>query len=76
MAPLLEAPLTPTGSNDSESLSPARHALKHTLDNSLTLNKKKSWLNIGGTIPKSALSIKGALDYVRGEQPKPQDDDE
>ncbi|KAK1079687.1 Trimeric GatFAB AmidoTransferase(AdT) complex subunit [Friedmanniomyces endolithicus] len=76
MAPLLEAPLTPTGSNDSESLSPARHALKHTLDNSLTLNKKKSWLNIGGTIRKSALSIKGALDYVRGEQPKPQDDDD
>ncbi|KAK1823811.1 hypothetical protein LTR12_001766 [Friedmanniomyces endolithicus] len=76
MAPLLEAPLTPTESNDSESLSPARHALQHNLDNSLTLNKKKSWLNIGVTIRKSALSIKGALDYVRGEQPKAQDDDD
>ncbi|KAK0891232.1 Trimeric GatFAB AmidoTransferase(AdT) complex subunit [Friedmanniomyces endolithicus] len=73
---IARGPLTPTESNDSESLSPARHALQYNLDNSLTLNKKKSWLNIGGTIRKSALSIKGALDYVRGEQPKPQDDDD
>ncbi|KAK0258246.1 hypothetical protein LTS09_006987 [Friedmanniomyces endolithicus] len=75
MAPLLEAPLTLTESNDSESPSLARHALQDNLDNNLTLNKKTSWLNIGGTIRKSALSIKGALDYVRGEQLKPQDDD-
>jgi len=75
MAPLLEAPLTLTESNDSESPSLARHALQDNLDNNLTLNKKTSWLNIGGTIRKSALSIKGALDYVRGEQLKPQDDE-
>ncbi|TKA51401.1 hypothetical protein B0A55_13442 [Friedmanniomyces simplex] len=75
MAPLLESPPTPPESSDSESLSPARDALQHNLETNLTPNKKKSWLNIGGTIRKSALSIKGAIDYVRGEQSKPQDED-
>ncbi|KAK3070717.1 Trimeric GatFAB AmidoTransferase(AdT) complex subunit [Teratosphaeriaceae sp. CCFEE 6253] len=54
-------------SSDSESLSPAHEALQHTLDNNLTVKKKSSWLNIGGTLRKGALSVKGAIDYVRGE---------
>jgi len=75
-APLLAlAPAMNTDSSDFEPQSPAENALQHNLDDTLTLNQKKSWLSIGGTLRKGALSIKGAIDYVRGEPLKLQDEE-
>ncbi|KAK5680494.1 hypothetical protein LTS10_007424 [Elasticomyces elasticus] len=60
-------------------LSPARstksNALQSLPDNSTPLQKKRSWMNVGGTFRKGALGIKGAIDYVRGEQPSPQNEE-
>ncbi|KAK4897973.1 hypothetical protein LTR27_004357 [Elasticomyces elasticus] len=60
-------------------LSPARStatsALQNLPDNSTPLQKKRSWMNVGGTFRKGALGIKGAIDYVRGEQPSPQNEE-
>ncbi|KAK5690496.1 hypothetical protein LTR17_025928, partial [Elasticomyces elasticus] len=60
-------------------LSPARStvtsALQDLHDNSTPLQKKRSWMNVGGTFRKGALGIKGAIDYVRGEQPSPHNEE-
>ncbi|KAK5692683.1 hypothetical protein LTR97_010997 [Elasticomyces elasticus] len=60
-------------------LSPARStttsSLQNLPDNGTPLQKKRSWMNVGGTFRKGALGIKGAIDYVRGEQPSPQNEE-
>ncbi|KAK3638057.1 hypothetical protein LTR56_013267 [Elasticomyces elasticus] len=55
--------------------STATSALQNLPDNSTPLQKKRSWMNVGGTFRKGALRIKGAIDYVRGEQPSPQNEE-
>ncbi|KAK5736701.1 hypothetical protein LTR17_007205 [Elasticomyces elasticus] len=73
-------PIDQDSNDDSCSpLSPARNTATSSLqklpDNSTPLQKKRSWMNVGGTFRKGALGIKGAIDYVRGEQPSPQNEE-